>query len=87
MLVTTLRYSQKDVAGNGIPTLVPTEIEQSDTPVLKYFRNQDLILVPATQISPSGLCTPIPEQQELPSSPVGAQKSETVVAGSRNDGG
>ncbi|CAM9438741.1 unnamed protein product [Ectocarpus fasciculatus] len=47
---------------NELPTLIPVEHEQSDMPVLDYYRSQDLIIVPATQISPSGRCTPIPEQ-------------------------
>ncbi|CAM9090882.1 unnamed protein product, partial [Scytosiphon promiscuus] len=65
-----LRYKYRfavpneDMAVNGTPTLVPLDVEQSDTPVLRYFRSQDLIIVPATQISRSGLCTPIPEQKE-----------------------
>lgn len=54
-----------------IPTLVPVEHEQSDMPVLDYYRTQDLIIVPVTQIAPSGLCTPVPDQQqeELPLPP------------------
>lgn len=47
-----------------VPTLVPVEDEQSDTPVLDFYRNEDLIIVPATQISPSGRCTPTPEHQD-----------------------
>lgn len=81
-----LYNAQKDTVGNGIPTLVPMEVEQTDTPVLEYFRNQDLIIVPATQISPSGLCTPIAEQQELPPPPVGARQTQTVVSCNRNAG-
>ncbi|CAM9849960.1 unnamed protein product [Pylaiella littoralis] len=46
-----------------VPTLVPVEDELSDTPVLEYYRNRDLIIVPATQISPSGRCTPTPERR------------------------
>ena len=52
--------------GSYIPKLVPMEHEQSYMPVLDYYRNTarpDLVLVPATQISPSGVCTPNPDPE------------------------
>ncbi|CAM9646625.1 unnamed protein product [Ectocarpus sp. 4 AP-2014] len=58
------RFAHPAQGINAPPTLVPVEHEQSDMPVLDYYQSQDLIIVPATQISPSGRCTPIPEQSQ-----------------------
>lgn len=64
-IVPTMNFialEQKHTANKyEIPALVPVEHEQSDVPVLDYYRTQDLIIVPVTQIAPSGLCTPVPD--------------------------
>ncbi|CAN0229927.1 unnamed protein product [Laminaria digitata] len=70
----------EDEGGSHIPTLVPMEHEQSDMPVLDYYRNTarlDLVLVPATQISPSGVCTPHPEPELPRSQPTPGQQLVT----------
>lgn len=51
--------------GSDVPTLVSLEEERADAQVLDYGNRtarQDLIIVPATQISPSGICSPTPEE-------------------------
>ncbi|CAM9288509.1 unnamed protein product [Discosporangium mesarthrocarpum] len=62
------RFGVFEEGGNGeIPTLVPLEEEAEGAKVLDYFTNtvcQDLIIIPATQISPSGCCTPTPEHHQ-----------------------
>lgn len=54
-------------------------------PVLDYYRNTarlDLVLVPATQISPSGVCTPDPDRKlELPRSPPTADRKTRELHG------
>eukprot|EP00611_Tribonema_gayanum_P026184 TRINITY_DN6158_c0_g1_i2.p1 TRINITY_DN6158_c0_g1~~TRINITY_DN6158_c0_g1_i2.p1 ORF type:complete len:132 (+),score=37.94 TRINITY_DN6158_c0_g1_i2:384-779(+) len=78
---------------SAVPTIIPLEHEQEGRLVLEYLEAQearikdgiDLIVVPATQVAPSGLCTPVPEAaaaaaQKQCSSREGAQ---AAVAGTR----
>lgn len=80
LLFDLLRTSQQD-RGSDIPRLVSMEHEQSDMPVLDYYRNTarlDLVLVPATQISPSGVCTPHPDPEPPRSQATSGQQSVTA---------
>ncbi|CAM9478044.1 unnamed protein product [Choristocarpus tenellus] len=58
----------KEDSSSDVPSLVALEDEAEDAKVLDYCRNavcQDLIIIPATQVSPSGRCSSTPEGKEI----------------------
>jgi hypothetical protein len=57
--------------GGDLPTVIPLEEEHAGRCIVEYFGTQeallnmtdgiDCIVIPATQVSRSGICTPVPD--------------------------